>query len=404
MVLKRIKKLAQRAQQTYEEITQPPKKSQKKVPTLPKRKETPNAERLVNLSLLNITKVVVITILLIGLSLLLFQIRDVLMLFFVSALFAAALDPTVDKLEQKYRIPRSLSAIVIFLIIIAIISVFVGTMVPVVAQQLFEVSKNAGVLIGNIAQGNINLPSYLEWLNPLIKDLFAGSDTEQFTRLIQNSLLQFGEGLRSLAGNAFALIKGISNGLLNALFVLFFTYFMIVDEKEIDDFILKLFPDKYGEYITVKTKTIKTKVGLWLRGVIILMVLVGLLTYIGLKAIGIEYAFTLALFAALTEVIPVIGPIIAWVATIPIAANADQPVTALIWVTIIYFAIQRVETHLLVPAVMKQATGLHPIVVLLAMMIGFKLMGILGAVISVPVSAILAIFVNDFVTRDKFKT
>lgn len=402
MVLKKIKKLAKQAQRTYEEITQPPK-PKRKTPRLPKKKEEPNTERLVNLSILNITKVIVIAILLVGLSLLLFQIRDILILFFVSALFAAALDPTVDQLEQKYKIPRSLSVIVIFLILIAIISVFVGAMIPVVTQQLFEVSKNAGALIGNIAQGNINLPAYLEWLNPMIKDVFAGSDTEQFAALIQNSLLQFGEGLRSLAGNAFALIRGISNGLLNALFVLFFTYFMIVDEKEIDDFILKLFPDKYGEYITIKTKTIKTKVGLWLRGVLILMVLVGLLTYVGLRVIGIEYAFTLALFAALTEIIPVIGPIIAWAATMPIAANAEQPVAAMIWVSIIFFTIQRIETHLLVPAVMKQATGLHPIVVLLAMMIGFNLMGILGAIISVPVSAILAIFVNDFLARDKSK-
>lgn len=400
-MLKKIKKLAQK---TYQEITKPPKEVKKKVPKLPKKAESPNSERLVNLSLINITKVVAITILLVGLALLLFQIRDILMLFFVSALFAAALDPTVDQLESKYKIPRSVSVVVIFLILIAVVSVFVGSMVPVVAQQLFEVSKNAGVLIGNIAQGNINLPGYLEWLNPLIKDLFAGSDTEQFTALIQNSLIQFGEGLRSLAGNAFALIRGISNGLLNALFVLFFTYFMIVDEKEIDNFILRLFPDKYGEYITLKSKTIKTKVGLWLRGVLILMVLVGVLTYIGLKVIGIPYAFTLALFAGLTEIIPVIGPIIAWAATIPIAANAEQPVAAMIWVTIIFFAIQRVETHLLVPAVMKQATGLHPIVVLLAMMIGFKLMGILGAVISVPVSAILAIFVNDFLDRDRDKS
>jgi predicted PurR-regulated permease PerM len=398
MVIKKIKSLANQAQKKYKKMISTSKKVEEPRIVLPPKSKKKIEKRLIRITPGDIAKGVMITILLIALSLIIYQIRDIVMLFFVSLLFAAALDPTIDRLE-KFRIPRGISVIIIFIILITLLSFFIGSFVPILANQLLDLGSKAQVLIGNIIQGKIILPSYLDWLNEIIKSTFGGTDANTFTLNIQNYLVQFGEELRSFAGNALNTIKAISDGLANAILVLLLTYFMIVDEKTIDKFTLSLFPSKYGQYITQKSTSIKFKVGEWLRGQIALMIAVGVLTYIGLVIIGIEYAFTLALFAGITELIPVIGPLIGWVAAIPIAAN--ESANALIWVTILYFVIQRLENNLLVPMIMKQATGLHPIIVLFSMLVGFQFLGILGVIISVPVAAVFGIFIEDYLKKEK---
>ena len=124
------------------------------------------------------------------------------------------------------------------------------------------------------------------------------------------------------------------------------------------------------------------------------MLAIAVLTYIGLVALNFKYAFTLALFAGFTELIPVVGPIIAWIATIPIAINIST--SALIAVTILYIIIQRLENNLLVPVIMRKVTGLHPIVVITAMMLGYKFQGIIGIVISIPLAGIVGMFLHDY--------
>lgn len=398
MVIKKIKKLAQQAQKKYSQIITSEQKKPTKIVKPPVTKKNQIEKRIIKITPSDVAKSVAIVILMAALAALIFQVKDTLMLFFVSLLFAAALDPTIDKLE-RYRIPRSLSVIVIFIVLITVLSFFLVSFIPILANQILDLGQKTGLLIGNIIQGKISLPNYLEWLNPILKDSFVGTETTNFTLNLQNYLINFGEELRSVAGNAVSAITSITNGLANAVLVLVLTYFMIVDEVVIDKFIHRMFPSKYETYINQKSNIIKFKVGEWLRGQIGLMIAVGLLTYIGLLIIGIEYAFTLALFAGLTELIPVIGPLIGWVAAIPIAAN--ESMSALIWVSILYFVIQRLENNLLVPVIMKQATGLHPIIVLLAMLVGFEFYGLLGVIISVPVSAVIGIFIEDYLNKEK---
>lgn len=398
MVIKKIQNLANQAQKKYKKMISTSKKVEEPKIILPPKSKKKIEKRLIRIAPGDVAKAVMITILLIALSMIIYQIRDIIMLFFVSLLFAAALDPTIDRLE-KFRIPRGISVVIIFIILITLLSFFIGSFVPILANQLVEIGSKIQVLIGNVIEGKIILPSYLDWLNEIIKSTFGGTDANTFTLNLQNYLVQFGEELRSLAGNALNTVKAISDGLANAILVLLLTYFMIVDEKTIDNFTLSLFPSKYGQYITQKSSIIKFKVGEWLRGQIALMFAVGLLTYIGLAIIGIEYAFTLALFAGITELIPVIGPLIGWIAAIPIAAN--ESANALIWVTILYFVIQRLENNLLVPMIMKQATGLHPIIVLFSMLVGFHFLGILGVIISVPVAAVFGIFIEDYLKKEK---
>jgi predicted PurR-regulated permease PerM len=230
-----------------------------------------------------------------------------------------------------------------------------------------------------------------------VNQLAAELEGVNFSATIQDQLLNYSRELSGLAGNFLETLISISSGLSNFLFVLVLTYFMTVDEQEIDKFILRVSPNKYGAYITNKINSIKQKVGDWLRGQIILMVVVGAFTYVGLLILGTDYAFTLALIAGVTELIPVIGPWIGLLAAIPVAIN--QGGSMLLWVTILYFIIQRLENNLFVPIIMKKATGLSSIVVILAMLIGNKFLGFVGIIISIPLTAILSIFLEDILVK-----
>jgi predicted PurR-regulated permease PerM len=394
MVIKKIKRAAKVAQKKYNEIileaqNQPPEKDTHVA--LPKKKQTQEQQVLFSIS--NIAKVVLVALLLVILKDFLAEISDIIILFLVSLLFAAAIDPTVDKLEQ-YKIPRGISVGGIMILLITVLSLFIYSMIPLLSSQLSDLGSKIGLLVENLTNGTLRVPNFIQ---PLVSEIALELEGTNFTAALQSQILNYSQELSGLAENFLKTVISISNGLANFLIVLVLTYFMSVDEQEIDKFILRISPNKYGHYITVKINNIKQKVGEWLRGQIILMFVVGISTYLGLFLLGTDYAFTLSLIAGVTELVPVIGPWLGLIAAIPIAIN--QGGSMLLWVVILYFVIQRLENNLFVPIIMKKATGLNPIVVILAMLVGNKFLGIVGIIISIPLAAILSIFLEDILVK-----
>jgi len=353
-------------------------------------------KRFIHLSLPDFAKAIVI---LIGLGLLaytLFEIKSLLFLLFFSYLFSQALVPFVEKLS-RFKIPKGLSVTFVFIFVIGLISVFLGNFIPILSNELLALGVQAQNLIEAVINGETKLPKLLEWINPILETSFSGLETNQLTQELENNLVNIGQNLRGVAQNAVGLFVSISNGFANAILVLFLTYFMTVDHKMVDRFIISFFKDEYQDYIESKSKSIKNKVGQWLQGQILLMLAVGVCTYVGLEIIGMKYSFTLAVLAGLTELIPVVGPLIAWIAAVPIAGNESS--TMILSVTILYFIIQRIENNFLVPFIMNKATGLHPIIVLISMLVGYQFKGILGVIISIPIAGIIAIFYQDFIVK-----
>ena len=181
--------------------------------------------------------------------------------------------------------------------------------------------------------------------------------------------------------------------------ILILTFFLVIDEKSVDEFFVSLFPSKHGAYIVEKTEAVKTKVGLWLRGQVILMIIMFFISWIVYSALGLDYALTLAMLAGLGELIPVVGIFIVAIPTLLVALNHSFGL--LIATIIAVIIIQQLEGNVLVPLVMKKAVGLSPIIVILAMLVGYQLLGILGMVIAVPVATTLSIFVLDYATKKK---
>ncbi len=133
--------------------------------------------------------------------------------------------------------------------------------------------------------------------------------------------------------------------------------------------------------------------GAWVRGQLFLSLVIGVLVYIGLFLLNVPYALTLAIAAGVLEVVPVIGPIVASIPGILLAFTIS-PVLAL-GVAVMYFVVQQLENHLIVPQVMGRAVGLNPLVVILAIAVGSRLLGIMGALLAVPLTVVLQIIVLE---------
>ena len=159
-------------------------------------------------------------------------------------------------------------------------------------------------------------------------------------------------------------------------------------------FIRSVTPSAYQPYLVQMMRRLKAKLGSWLRGQLLLMLIIGVLVYIGLKLLGAEYALVLALWAGLTEIIPYVGPILGAIPAIFLAFS-DSPLQALL-VAALYLVVQQLENNLIVPMVMKRTVGLNPVVSIVAIAIGAKLGGVIGAVLAIPLVVSLGVFLSDF--------
>jgi predicted PurR-regulated permease PerM len=359
--------------------------------------ETKQEEQIIHFSLVSTAKATIVVLGLIALSHFLGEIGKVLLVFFISILFSAALTPMINWLAER-KIPKVLGVLLIYFLLILILGFFVSQLIPLVATQLVELAKSLTELVNRISSGEINVP-FGEQLKPVIGDFMDRINQETIVDELKQSLEGLAAQLQSLAGDTFGVIKTIFNGVFNFIMVLILTFFLIIDGRSVNDFFVSLFPSRHGAYIMGKIETIQMKVGYWLQGQVVLMVLMFILYWIGFTILGVESGLTLAMMGGIAELLPVVGPIAAGIPALLVGFN-ESPWMAL-WVFMLLILIQQLEGHILVPLVMRKAVGLSPIIIILAMLIGFETIGIVGMIMAIPVATCASIFVMEYAAKKK---
>jgi predicted PurR-regulated permease PerM len=339
----------------------------------------------VELNVASVAKAAVVILLMVVLSYFVYEIRGIILTVFIAFLLAAALDPLVDKM-QKWRIPRAVSVLLIYIVLFGLVGLFITNMITLVAEQVVEIAQNVGQLVTNMTKES-KLP-FATQLQPYFEQFYQTVDLQTAATQVQNALKIVADQLLS-----------ISIGLLNLLLVLILTFFMTVEEAAIQHFFQALFPSRYSKYISTRLEAVKDQVGYWLRGQFMVSLVSGVITYIGLALLGVEYALTLSVIAGIAMVIPVIGRVFAWLVAFPIVFNQSPMLS--FWMSMYYLLLQQVENNVLVPYIMNRAVGLSPIVIMIAMMVGGQYLGVLGLVLSIPIATTAAIFVKDYTTRSK---
>jgi len=165
-------------------------------------------------------------------------------------------------------------------------------------------------------------------------------------------------------------------------------------------------PIKRRGYVVDLWQRTQVKIGLWMQGQILLIVLIGVLTYLGLTILGVPYALLLGLFAGLAELIPIFGPVIAAIPAIMLAfvngvSFVEAGLASAIAVGLFYVLIQQFENNLIYPLVVQKVVGVPPILVIIALIIGWDIAGFLGIILAVPVAAGLMELAHDVQKREK---
>jgi predicted PurR-regulated permease PerM len=181
------------------------------------------------------------------------------------------------------------------------------------------------------------------------------------------------------------------------IIVLTLAFYMAVEEDRMKKFTILIVPAKHREYAVSLLARIKIKISQWVRGQFFIMLSIFILDYIGLSLIGVPYALFLAIFAGVLELIPYAGPVIASVPGV-FLGFLISPFTGLM-AFLVYLVAQQFESHVIIPQIMKRAVGLNPIVTIMALLIGAKLGGILGAILSIPIATALGLFLGDLFNR-----
>jgi len=316
----------------------------------------------------------------------LFYIRGVLMLVFIALILASAFDPIVDWLQRK-RLPRALGILIIYLCLFGIVFIAVDLIIAPISSQLKEFSQD--------------LPVYWDKLMANWRGLQDFSEPYGLSDNIQGYLVSVQNYLGEATGNAVGGIFSFLGGILSFFLIMVMTFYFVIGDQAIKNSIRSLLPPRHQPYFTHLVNRMQDKIGLWLRGQLILCLVIFVLTWVGLTALGVKYALVLALFAGVMEIIPYLGPLLSAIPALLIAF-VQSPILGLV-VVIFYFVLQQLENYFIFPTIMQKAVGLNPIVVIIAMLIGAQLAGIWGILLAIPVATAIGVFWGDVMEQKKKK-
>jgi predicted PurR-regulated permease PerM len=318
--------------------------------------------------------------------------RDVLAPFVVGILIVYLLDPLIERLARVSiggrRVPRALLIVLVYvaatLILVELALLLIG---PLIEQGRAIVKDGPGY----IDDLNARLAEALGWWNRL--DLPADVK-EAIDKAVADLLANIGTLVPTILRPVFSSVLGFVGSIFGYLIIPVWTFWILKDRPAIVRAFDRAVPAAWRADTWASLGIVRRVFGSWIRGQLVLGLVVGVATFIGLLVLGTfvdpvfsRYAVLLAVIAGVLELLPVIGPIIAAVPAVLLGATAGP--AGVVAALILYFAIQQVENTILVPKIQGDATKLHPAVVIFSLIIGGAIAGLLGAILALPIAATL---------------
>ena len=314
-------------------------------------------------------------------------LRDLVLLVVTAIVVATAIEPGV-MFFAKRKIPRVISVIVMYAIVLGGLFSLVFFFVPPILAD---------------AQGVVStLPQYLETLDlPFISaQSVAPIATDGGTvQTVLNTIFAYRSAFADTSQGALRLASVFFGGVFSLVLVIVLSFYFALQDTGVEDFLRLVTPSKQEDYVIGLWHRAQKKIGQWMQGQLLLSLLIGVTTYLGLLIVGVPYALLLAIMAAIFDLIPIFGSFAAGVAATLVALTAGGVGLAL-YAAGLYVIINQLEAHLIYPLVVNKVVGIPPLLVILALIAGGTLIGFLGVLLSVPFAAVLREFLNDF---DKHK-
>jgi predicted PurR-regulated permease PerM len=311
-----------------------------------------------------------------------YLIRDVIVLLFIAVFLAVALGPAVDFFHRR-KLPRAASILLVYLL--GVLAVFlVGLLVvPPIVSQVEDVAKQA--------------PKYLQDIrnNPTLRKY---DDKYKITEKLEQQANKLPSALGSAAGTLQSVTVGIFSAAVQLIAVLSITFFLLLDGKRLSNFIFGLVkPEREPRFRRLAGEVYGAVAG-YVAGNLIISLVAGLVTYATLELLGVPFAVPLAVLVAFLDLIPLVGATIGAVVVGLVSLFVDFPTATIVWL-IVAVVYQQLENHIVQPIVYRQTVDVRPLVVIVSILIGASLLGVLGALVAIPVAATVQIILRDWWNR-----
>lgn len=307
-----------------------------------------------------------------------YSVRDVLMLIYVSALFAVVLSPAIGMIQKmhigSWRAGRGFA--IVFLILMLALA---GTLFAVFAlPPVYRDSRNFSA----------DLPRHLDELMEGVKHL-------PFVGKIDPAGLQ--KYAAEIAGGAGGLFLNVAGGIFGIFTAVILTAYFIIDGDRTLQWAVSMFPLDQQQRLSSTLLRAKARMRNWLIGQSLLMLSLGICSLIVYWAIGLKYFYLLAMFAGVANILPIAGPISA-VVLASVVAVLDSP-EKLVGVIIFFTIYFQIESVFLSPRIMRHTLNLSPLTVIIALSMGGALAGVVGALVSVPTAALVMVLADEYLVK-----
>jgi len=310
---------------------------------------------------------------------LLYILKDVIIIFLFAIIIASAITPFANWLDSK-KISRLFGVLMLYLFIFGSLIFVLSLAMPHIADEISQLS--------------VTLPNIVQKLSVSLENVQQGSPQYfDFVSEIQNILDTFSVYLQQASQSGVSIIVSIFGGVVSFVAIIVISFYLTVMKGGIESFIESVLPASSESYVRNLWKRTEFKVSRWIQGQLLLALIVGLTVYIGLSLMGIKFALVMGILAMMFEIVPIVGPVLAAIPAIFLAFLQDPGLG--LWVILFYVAVQQLENHLLVPVVLGKTTGLHPVVVLMSLLIGNQIAGISGMILSVPAATVIVEMLED---------
>lgn len=305
--------------------------------------------------------------------LLLWILRDIILMIFLSMILAVTLSPFIKKFE-RIRVPRIAAITIIYCLIISIVLLFIVLLIPAIKNEATSFTNS----------------NYIE----KVTNFFSNAPVNIGSLATKENVSTFSKGI-------FAGVRGFLGGFASFLLILVITFYFTLDEENIKRFWARLVPREYRSATARIARLSTERIGSWFRGQLVVSLLIGTLSYIAFYFLHVPDALLLALIGAVASFIPVIGAVIGIAPAILLALTVNQ-VTALI-VLAVGIAIHEFIANAIVPKVMSKAVGLNPVVIVIVMLLGAELAGGVGLVLAIPVASVIDIIIRELKPRERLE-
>ncbi|HEX8591622.1 MAG TPA: AI-2E family transporter [Candidatus Paceibacterota bacterium] len=315
----------------------------------------------------------------------LWMLRDLVLLVLAAIVIASAIEPGV-LFFVRYRIPRVVAVLGMYLAVFGSLFGVVYFFLPPILADIQGILSLVPDYLGALhLPGPFNDPS----------QLFTAIENTGGGDPIINSILTFQSAFTGSSEAAFKLVAAAFGGIISFILVAVLSFYLAVRDTGVEDFLRLITPAAREEYVVGLWLRARDKIGLWMQGQVLSSVIGGVLSYLGLLLLGVPYALLLAVFTAVMMLVPIFGSFLSAIPALTLAFSAGG--TGLMFAVLaLYVIINQFESHLIHPLVVNKVVGVPPLLVILALIIGFELAGFLGVLIAIPVAAACREFLNDY--------